>query len=360
MSRGSPAGGNLERRRPVRAGRRQAAPARHPFGRIDRTGLGASLPAMKSFVLFRPFAFRLAALSAFAPFAALAVQACGGSANGGGPTPSTFASQFAHAACDNLAPCCKTNGIAYDANNCLVAVEGSVQESAVNTALAAGAIYDPKAASACIAAIAASAQQCNDALTNETASYEIGNPCDVIFVGTKAPGEACNSNYDCAAPPAGDSVICLPAGPVGEDGGAGGNVCVLETPGTLGAPCANGASAAATIAVCSTPGLWCGESGTCEAQVSAGAPCTTLEACVSGLYCLNEVCSPRIAGGSPCVYGQDICVDGYECSAASSTCAPLLPVGASCSSGGSTCAGECDSEGKCTSSSLASPGICGG
>src|SRR5579883_3022715 len=117
--------------------------------------------------------------------AGVALGACGGttSGNGGnGNNPpvqaSAFATSYAHAICDNVASCCQTNGLAYDANNCLTSAQGIVHGLLVNPAVAAGATYDASAAGDCVAAIKAAVTACSDDMATQN---ELDAACKGVY-----------------------------------------------------------------------------------------------------------------------------------------------------------------------------------
>jgi len=266
-------------------------------------------------------------LAAVLAFSGLALLACSGSTTGGttsaGPVPrEQFASQFAHAICDNIGGCCQQSGVPHDPAACVQVLEplyaqlfGSYKSQ-----------YDAAKGGECVAYAANLAKSC-------TPNPPPG-PCDDVSVGTVPNGGQCQYSADCIRPPNGD-VSC-------NDG-----VCEQEPRGKLGDGCSgtcteygnstscsggSGGTSGSGPAVCYTnDGLQCGSSGTCEALAALGAACQ-YGGCVAEAYCdwSAQKCVPRVTIGGSCTDTED-CVDGAFCDS-TSKCAALLANGAACSS----------------------------
>lgn len=305
-----------------------------------------------------------------------ALSGCGGD-SGGSPGESgtvaapaqlsQFAAAYAHAICDNVSSCCQSNGFAFNAVNCFDAGQGVVQAFLVNPAMAAGGTYNPSAASACLTAVAGYARACND-LTSTTPSAASA-ACRQVVAGTKQPGEACATAFDCASPSQG-TAACLqyPSIGPGADGGTqsiSGSLCQVTVTGSAGATCSPvfgaGGVPPSVVADCgtSTSAFICA-SGVCQAREALGATCGSTFDCVSTAYCNGATCTARLPAGSACDPASDSCDPSTYCEQASSTCKARLASGQACTATSSDpCLGQCNG-GLCRSSSLAEASVCGG
>lgn len=196
----------------------------------------------------------------------------------------SFVDAYAHAACDNLAPCCQSAGYDRAKDGCFESVQEEVR-GWVGAARAAAAAYDPVAGTMCVETARAVTDQCL------TFKDPIANPgvCYRVFTGgNKALGEACDL-WDCEGPAA-----CLWTGGVE-------SVCTAYRIGQEGESCAR------------PDGIWV--------------------MCGSGLECMDGICSRPHALAEPCSDGfrGDLCEVGATCDwNETKTCVPARAVGESC------------------------------
>ena len=109
-----------------------------PFA-IDVRGCTSILAPMSRRLSFS----RCLVLAAAAAGLLAGASSCGGIVQNVDGSNGAFALGFAHAICDNIAPCCAEDSLAYDASGCLAAVEAGVQRSTVEPAIAIGASAAP-------------------------------------------------------------------------------------------------------------------------------------------------------------------------------------------------------------------------
>jgi len=132
---------------------------------------------------------------------------------------------------------------------------------------------------------------------------------DCATPGTRATGEACLFNAQCA------SRSC-------DTRSSGCNQC--DSLGELGADCSMPSQGC-------KPGLFCDRtSNQCVAHIERveGAPCTATTGCNYGLYCANLTCTKYPAHGMDCRTAPE-CLDGDYC-AADNTCTTPPGVGQPC------------------------------
>ncbi|MDP2269223.1 MAG: hypothetical protein Q8K32_00750 [Archangium sp.] len=107
-----------------------------------------------------------------------------------------------------------------------------------------------------------------------------------------------------------------------------------------------------TTAADCAPGGWCpnlpndGGYPLCLAQGTAGAMCGATTACLTGLRCFNNACTPLLGAGEPCFTAQT-CKDLLTCPLVDAgmgffACTPLVSVGGNCTTTGLTCASGVD------------------
>ena len=210
-----------------------------------------------------------------------------------------YATAYAKAVCDSMAPCCMANGLTFDKGQCELGGAGFVQGGNDN-AKKLNAQFDQKSADDCVAAVRALAGQCKTGADDPVATF----PCKRIWSGTKMPGAACQNAFECTA-------------------GAGypactNNVCVVMTGGAkIGDTCAGSAT---TLADCNQAGLQCDALGskTCIAQTAIGMNCGALTTCAKGAYCDMGKCAAQLAMGTACTAdgacSSGLCLNG-KCAA---------------------------------------------
>lgn len=306
-------------------------------------------------------------------FALFAIAACSSSSNNGsgGSTDTSTYSGFVNAFCQPMATCCGAQGLPSDGSECRALLS-----------LGAGGTYDPAKGQACISAInsaaSSNANWCAD-LDNAT-----NNACNSISSssssGTVAAGGNCNTSSDCAAGPAGSTVVCnFPPSTTSSQ-----TVCTVETHGKAGdGPCFGtvtaingdtstsnnlnvdaGSGTGPEIFCFVADGVTCDQTTSqCAALAQIGSACTDSGGCVGGAHCdfASETCAANVATGSACEEDSD-CVTGDYCDTTAKTCAAQEAQGAACTTGSQCTSGNCSSS-TCGASFGAAIGLafyCGG
>lgn len=234
--------------------------------------------------------------------------ACGD--NEAGLPLESFETSILHARCERLTRC----GQFADVDTC-DAYFRKRPNLDLEAALAAGVVrYSGPAASLCIAELAA--QSC------DTSSRDARVPPDVclhVFTGTRAEGDHCTLDEECASgscdsPPCGSP--CCP-----------GQCRPNRTPAPAGAQCELDRDC--------RHDLFCGRDGTCHGLGGDGALCADDNECDYGFACIGPSelmegnCRKQPAIGEPCLYQR--CADlGAFCNAG--TCSPSGLPGARCTS----------------------------
>lgn len=157
--------------------------------------------------------------------------------------------------------------------------------------------------------------------------------CRLLITGTKPPGSACLSEYECRPPfqcyyqsgdPPEKTRVCASHRLVGESCSEDLNCVdglrcvgydgVCSKPGKVGSPCVHDVECAAGL-LCSGNGTF-GLEGVCGTAVGLGSPCAATSLCKHGLRCEAGVCVPAKADGSSCNEEHDECLGrckGYVC-----------------------------------------------
>lgn len=296
--------------------------------------------------------------------ALVSVVACSGGAGsttfnqGGGSAPET-GTEFVAAFCELYMPCCSAASLPSDGARCRALLDEASQKGA----------YDR-----------AAAQRCLDGVKRMQSSGELcagdsgDDMCDGVFAapdsGSKAPGEACEEDAQCAKSAEGDTQCAY--------SGSGKRICQVQLRGTDGAaPClgtkdgnvttyrSTGDEPPSRGFICDTEDqLFCeSESGKCAKLAPAGAACEGGDGCQSGLYCdfMERKCAPRKAAGSECQTAFE-CQKTADCKGSPRKCVDRAPDGAPCKTG-LECASQTCANDKCGGSGASSLGIallCGG
>lgn len=241
--------------------------------------------------------------------------------------------------------------------------------------------YDPAGAADCWAAIDTVTRECRLG----TLSFEVQwDPCNRAFVGTLPLGAPCTDARQCALIENGavtcgsdstnpDSNVCLhylrpPHAALGEECGCtmGETSSCSQIWDATGPSDDRSACYAEDGLYCDTKsgicksigdigqkcqlfhpscknGLFCGDDETCQPIPREGDSCTQSEAfCESGLVCKNGRCAQLPDLGEQCEFLNDHrCTGGSHCSAASNTCVPPEPLGASCWLDSDCASGHC-------------------
>ena len=223
----------------------------------------------------------------------------------GEPVPQAkFLSALAQVTCAQLMACCQAEGVELSAAECDMNVGAGV-------ALKLAALddkkvsYDPAVAGSCLkeAIAAANSGECS----SELGSGSVG--CESAYTGLQQPGEACDSDLECAVEQAGDVASC-------ERKSDGTSACVVLQR--------------------ASEGDWCFE--TCE-QTTSGVACTRIVATSAGtkprdvrgrcffedgLYCSTDgkepACAKVRAHGDDCSVDEECGIDHF-CEPSKHTCA---------------------------------------
>lgn len=277
--------------------------------------------------------------------------ACGGSSDGGGGGSGPIAradapAVFAELLCTSVGPCCEAAGLDYRPDSCkqIYLGELTAQWDVPNT------IWDADAAGRCF-------DEAREALAS--CSNIPGNECAGLLTGTLPAGAACTHSAQCVVPAGGDAhcdEVCVQE-PRGKAGDGCQETCTENERFT---ECSGGGPVGGTPgpATCYTnDGLYCAESGRCEALLQAGDACN-YDGCAAGTYC-DQVCTPFAALGTPCA-SYDACGDDAYCDVGSSVCSPKKPVGAACVEYDECIKSYCDDSGKCPVGGPATEETCSG
>lgn len=295
---------------------------------------------------------RISTLATIPLSALLVFTACSSDDGGGGTTgPTVSQDQFVTAAagaiCDNIGACCQTGGFTYDAAQCRQGQIEWLTELYGQTT----ATYDAAAAGACVQQLETAARNCEEGPTDA---------CARVFKGSKAVGEACEGDFDCA-PVAGAAVTCerisdselecqaIPRGKPGDP--CVGNCTFIE--GFVS--CYDGDSESGEGYCFEDDGLICRE-GACAPIPEIGEPCSYWD-CKPGAYCSSETETCVVAGGvgDPCEWDEH-CAETAYCGA-DGLCAAKKADGEACEHG--ECVNDCGN-GVCGKVGLASDMTCSG
>ncbi len=311
---------------------------------------------------------------------AIVVAACGGSTEegGGGGTASgggagavssgpvaqdQFAQKYADAICNNAATCCQQYGMPFNGAKCSAGFKGDLEEELAEVGKTAGVSYDAARAGECIAMVEKIVKQC---VVSEADGAAMQSVCGAVWKGSKAEGEACSSDFECAGAETG-TVEC---NETYVDGGFVG-ACEKATPavrGKAGDACSSTCTSTAGGSECSggggsggstgTPGpaecwvddgLQCGyPSYTCVELVPEDQPCSFSDLCVTSAWCKNGTCVAKSQVGGECDYATmgSACVAGAYCDQTAKKCAAQVAEGAACTESEQCATGRCE-EGKC-------------
>jgi hypothetical protein len=276
---------------------------------------------------------------------------CGGKVSG----PSTaapialadYCEAFATARCALYVPCCTQLGYALDTTSChataLTACKGEVA-----SALAAGEVFDPSSAGACLAGLDALASGCAYVdLSTPAATRELA-VCNSTWRGTRPLGASCDTGAECIKPTDGSGVVCDRSTPTPS------GVCTLHPLGKVGEACGDNLGlqnqgCEAGLACVYLPTSF----DTCVRLGDVGDACVASVACKDGLRCdvATHACARAGEAGAACVASDDrSCNSASYCDATASVCRPRHPLGASCAASGDYAA--CDAGTYCDGNTL--------
>jgi len=219
----------------------------------------------------------------------------------GDPSAVDFIPRLAGTICQSLAPCCEQAGVPNDSEACTRDMTTFVGYRYPDPRSPITA-YDAGAASACLQAAAEYFAAC--AGTDAFWGMPALSVCRNVLHGTRALGETCQSDGECA-------------------GFGDGNVecnghCIAHLPPTvspppqylsLGDPCQVSSNLEICVSGCA-PDAYC-DGAHCMARHAAGActdPCEF--ACADVSYCdrLRRECAPKVADGEVCA-GSGACLN---------------------------------------------------
>jgi hypothetical protein len=278
-----------------------------------------------------------------------AAGGCGPSA-GAGIGGSSNATEFFAQYCDIYRPCCQAAGLRSDGQAC----------RALYGALVPGTAYDPVAGQACLTETRAGASQPGFCEGNGPDAES----CNRVFPpnGTKAPGDLCSEDRECAASTEGD-VICesgfISGGAVVEKcqiqirGVAGSSPCLWTVDGSYRSTSSLREDVEPRGYLCYvSDGLRCdGGSGACVALQPLGGSCFNADECVKGSYCSGSpsTCMARKTVGGTCGGADSECVTTAYC-ASTLMCEARSGIGTTCTESAQCTSGSCVN-GKCDAGS---------
>lgn len=238
----------------------------------------------------------------------------------GGPTgPSdeaNFRSQFGALACASLETCCREAGFGYNPTICMAFISPAPNTNPAVT-------FDPMAAGECLNQLQNAELSCSDGTDTP--------PCDRVYIGSKAPGEPCSDDAECALPENGQRECDLSD-----------SVCIAKVRGVEGQPCQMSCEETNGGYLCLGAGLDDGgfervecwredglscSSGVCTSLGGPGATCSGDRDCSADAYCEGfAACAPRVALGASCTTSGECVTDAY----CDTTCEPKGAEGAGC------------------------------
>jgi hypothetical protein len=256
---------------------------------------------------------------------------CGG--DGGAGSTEAFVASY----CDLFTPCCAKANLRSDGQTCKLFLG----------AFAPASRYDKQKGEACLAEMKVAASKADFCQQSDAATPKV---CDEVFgppQGTKAPGETCDADDDCA-PSSEGKVDCAStfAGTaqvrkcqVQVRGKAGDKPCIGSVEGGSTFLSSNDDLPAKGFLCYAEDGLHCDStSNACIAYKAVGEACTGSgfdRDCVASAYCdfAQKKCVARKPVGAACsdgaAFSQVECAAGNYCLAAG-TCAVQASEGAAC------------------------------
>ena len=261
----------------------------------------------------------------------------------------SFRQQMATVMCSELTACCSEFGVMLSPATCDALAEAIGGGE--------GLEYDPDAAGDCLAT-ARTLDGCG--------LFEMPRVCTTVFIGTKAPGEACASDDECAPVANGTSSCGFDDVCVAEVRGAAGDTCAGTcTEGMQGGfestTCSGGGGQEAdptqpSVNCFTNDGLFCGREGTCAAVAQLNEDCSNGARCADGLDCRSNeadarVCQPYPTVGEACFGDCDggYCLRGDD----GSVCTAFVELGGACDP--ESFDDPCGPTGACGESSVCEP-----
>ena len=288
---------------------------------------------------------------------AAVLAACSGKTDAAPVAEADFATQLAHAVCDNIGPCCAKAQLTYDKSACASSAIAALQGD-FDRRKKEGATYDATAAGQCVAQYQGIASSCSNDSTTDTLAA-----CRRVYAGSKALGEACTTTSECRLPAEG-SVACWQA--VSSNGTlASQGTCVGFRPAQKGDACMGlGAlpPGVTTVGDCNfndKSAFYCDSASICQPRVAIGQACPTnsFGACVEGGQCVDGVCASAPKLGESCTFGK--CAGESFCDFSSTKCTAKRKAGEACDQSAACVSGNCSGK-KCVDGWLTSAPICAG
>jgi hypothetical protein len=219
-----------------------------------------------------------------------------------------YVDQLADQLCEVTAQCCSAVG--YKApSDCQVRARQELHDS-LDTAIAFGSTLNAETGEQCLAAYRDLARTCSN-------TWSAPPACSRALVGMTPPGGPCD--HGCAPASEGD-VVCAFTLTLGGDAGQvrSPSVCQIEIVRPPGGAC-DADLDQSVVHVCDPAGgSWC-FGNMCSVPVPIGGACKGND-CVSGAYCREATCQPRVAIGQTCSGAVDECETGATCDAMTMTC----------------------------------------
>ncbi|WP_437961307.1 hypothetical protein WME76_17830 [Sorangium sp. So ce119] len=232
--------------------------------------------------------------------------------------------------CGGLGSCCTGLSRTFDRASC----EANARDLIARRVPVSDDVrFDPAAAEQCLTSIRTALPTCSG-IESE--------PCDRIYVGTLAAGEACDRSDECA-PIAGSRTYCLDVCKAvrrAAEGESCVRTCKSETEcGHLPEEPPYDVMSLATWGDCfMEDGLAC-VGGVCVRAPGQGAACLQGVVCDRGLDCDSDTCVPIPTLGEACTWG---CTPGSFCTY-DGVCAAQLPLGEWCQDDKACSSGSCGS-----------------
>ncbi|MCS6900812.1 MAG: hypothetical protein RMJ98_14470 [Myxococcales bacterium] len=295
-----------------------------------------------------------------------------GSVSGSAATADQFIASVADIVCTKTAPCCQSRGFDGSGTQCRNLLTSRSKSTADLSK------YDPAKGQACLdqlkAAAAATPDSC-EFLFSESESPLSTPACESALPpkgGSKAPGEPCSQDEECATPE-GAEAECHKETTFENGGTKTTSYCRILRPGKEGsAPCfrtidgntqytfSSGSNAkdkpTEGFSCNMAEGFHCASSSdgappTCKRLLTSGATCSFPDKCEKNLFCKQGVCSPRGGQGAECdTFDSTSCTDDFFCESKSKTCQAKKNPGSPCEFSEECKAGNCNN-GTCTKES---------
>jgi hypothetical protein len=271
------------------------------------------------------------------------------SVSGSAANVDQFVASVADMYCAKAASCCASRGLDGSGNQCRSLISASKSKSDPSK-------YDPAKGQACLDQLKAAASATPDACQFLFSDETLDTPaCESALPpkgGTKAPGEPCSENEECARPD-GAEAECYKQTIFENGGSKTTSYCRTFRPGKENdAPCfwtVDGDNWFSPFSGSSSDkkptegfscnvadGLHCADGSdgappACKRLIASGGACSFADKCEKGLFCKQGTCAPRGAVGAACdTFSFKSCVDDAFCESESKTCQAKKAPGTAC------------------------------